>query len=212
MAFLFSPFGRVSLGQFWLYFLLPMFLAQVVAVVIDTSVFKAGLDPETLSPRVGPLSILVGLFYLWPSFAVTIKRYHDHNMTGWWVPGSILLTAVAITSGLFAMGPSLIGMGSGTPLAFLAFVPSALGVLWLFVMLYLWPGQSGGNAHGPNPSGRSAEFDYGFQPEARDQNQVEPDEAGPAPIPAFSANTPRFNLDDPRPKHGPRVSFGHRGG
>lgn len=165
MGFLFSPFGRVSLGQFWLYYILPAFAASIVANIIDILVFGT---PSFLS-------LIVSLFFLWPSIAVSMKRFHDHGMTGWWVLGHGVIGIVAIVSGVFAFGPTVTGMGEESLFAFMVFVPSILGALGLSAMLYLVPGRAGGNVHGPDPAGRSPAlskvveqaFDAPPQPAAR---------------------------------------------
>lgn len=200
MLFLFSPFGRVSLGQFWLKFLLPMLAAQIVAALADVMFFGA---PSLLS-------MAVGFFYLWPSFAVTIKRFHDHGMTGFWILGHSLLGGVAIVSGVMALGPVVADM-QGDGAALLIFVPSLLGVLWLSSLVYLLPGSRSANAYGDEPTGRGyhphadnfkAHDTWAQLQAARDREEDEANASGrrhanPAPASLLAA--------------GARPTFGRRG-
>lgn len=199
MGFLFSPFGRVSLGQFWLLFLLPLLAVQIAAAIGDTIFFDMRVNAQTGLPQSGPLSIMVGLFYFWPSIAVPVKRYHDHGMTGWWIIGAALVAAVAIVSGAFAFAPQILNMGEGSPLAFLIFIPSVLATIWLHGLIYVWPGQRSGNVHGPGPAHidevRAFEEDIMSQAEAQ---------------PVYRPSDPvRFNQETPA-RVGPRVSFGQK--
>jgi uncharacterized membrane protein YhaH (DUF805 family) len=84
--FLFSAQGRVSIGEFWLKWALPVI---VVTVVLEIICF-ALLDPSAGSIIVG----IYGLALLWPSIAIYIKRAHDRGRSGWF----ILLFLVPIVS------------------------------------------------------------------------------------------------------------------
>ncbi len=68
--------------------------------------------------------ITYSLFILIPSIAISVRRLHDLNLTGWLYVGFALLTAVPI-------------LGLLAPL--------------LFVIVMLLPGSSGANAYGDDP-------------------------------------------------------------
>jgi uncharacterized membrane protein YhaH (DUF805 family) len=71
---LFSPEGRIGRKTYWLYGYLPLTLGFIIAVVL--------YGPADAGAVVG-LIIYLGLIY--PSIAVSIKRWHDRDKSGWWV-------------------------------------------------------------------------------------------------------------------------------
>lgn len=172
--FLFSPNGRVSRSGIWLKFLLPYILLSIAASIIDRSIGTAwmmksgeGYAHMWMLHRHGPVAALLGLFYLWPSFAVPIKRYHDRGMTGWWVLFSILLLIPGIVVGAIGVAHSGITMENihaidPSQLNHGALLHMVGGMLWclliaviFFVILYVLPGHQGENKYGPDPRGGS---------------------------------------------------------
>lgn len=94
--------GRSSRTEFWVYFLV---LYTVMAVIIGVplfalgamAAFEAGVDPSggallTLVP--GGLLVLAAII---PSIAVTVRRLHDSDKSGW----LYLLTCVPYVGWLF---------------------------------------------------------------------------------------------------------------
>jgi len=66
--------GRARRSEYWL-FTLFIFIAAFVASIIDTVVFG------------GEAPVLVGILALGliiPSLAVTVRRLHDTDRSGWW--------------------------------------------------------------------------------------------------------------------------------
>jgi uncharacterized membrane protein YhaH (DUF805 family) len=158
MGFLFSPFGRVSLGQFWFWFLLPVFIANVFAAVIDIVAFE--IAPE----ETGPVAALLGFALAWPSIAVSVKRYHDHGMTGWWVLIGAITLGIATASGLATVA-LWADPGAAPPLLMvLTFAISAVLALWVLARCYLLPGDPRSNEHGPPPGDRR-ETAYALTPD-----------------------------------------------
>src|SRR5579862_892283 len=88
---LFSFHGRISRSEYWLKgVLLGGFLwgiAIVVGVMIDGALGNINLnspdDPNSRGAIVGALVLLFGLF--WPNLAIQVKRWHDHDKSGWFV-------------------------------------------------------------------------------------------------------------------------------
>jgi len=73
------------------------------------------------------LVMLWGLFVFIPSMAVTVRRLHDRDMSGWWYGGALIASFVPLVNVL------------------------ALPVfLFVFVMMFL-PGTPGPNRYGPDP-------------------------------------------------------------
>ncbi|HMQ92720.1 MAG TPA: DUF805 domain-containing protein [Amaricoccus sp.] len=71
--------GRAPRSEFW-WWTLAVLIAVLVAGLLDGLLFGA---PEGESVR--PISGLLGLAILLPNLAVTVRRLHDTDRTGWWV-------------------------------------------------------------------------------------------------------------------------------
>ena len=71
--------GRARRKEYW-FFILFNLIASVVLTVID---FMTGLLDAELG--IGLLSGLYSLAVLVPSLAVTVRRLHDTDRSGWWL-------------------------------------------------------------------------------------------------------------------------------
>ncbi len=69
--------GRSQRAEFW-YFMLFYMLIYIAVVFIETAV---GLNAS----GVGILSLIFSLAMFLPSLAVSVRRLHDTDRTGWWV-------------------------------------------------------------------------------------------------------------------------------
>lgn len=67
--------GRAARSEFWWYVLFYL-LVQLVAAVLDVALF-----PEL---AFGVFETIAGLALLLPSIAVTARRLHDTDRSGWW--------------------------------------------------------------------------------------------------------------------------------
>lgn len=70
--------GRAARSEYW-YWVLFVVLLTIVAWLIDMTVF--GFN----TTGVNPISVIVGLATLLPGLAVSVRRLHDIDRTGWWV-------------------------------------------------------------------------------------------------------------------------------
>jgi uncharacterized membrane protein YhaH (DUF805 family) len=71
--------GRAQRSAYW-YWTLFAFIASAIALAIDALIFGVNLE--------GGLNIvqtIVGLALLLPGLAVSIRRLHDLDRTGWWI-------------------------------------------------------------------------------------------------------------------------------
>jgi len=66
--------GRVSRRTFWLYGVLALLVIAMVAVGLLDAV---GVNAQLAGG-------LVNLVLAWPVIAVSAKRWHDYNRSGWW--------------------------------------------------------------------------------------------------------------------------------
>ncbi|WP_454887026.1 DUF805 domain-containing protein [Sphingomonas oryzagri] len=86
-----------------------------------------------------------------PSIAVSVRRLHDVNRSGWWMVAPLLLLGVAMVSALARLGAtpdaSMLGFGIFFMVAML------IGVV-LSILLLVWAcmhGTIGPNRFGPDP-------------------------------------------------------------
>ncbi|GAB7078387.1 DUF805 domain-containing protein [Megalodesulfovibrio paquesii] len=89
--------GRASRAEFW-YWALFVWLLSLAAMAVDTFLAN-GASPE---PGMQLCSTLVSLATMLPGLAVTVRRLHDVNRSGWWflvaftVVGCLLLLYWAV--------------------------------------------------------------------------------------------------------------------
>ncbi len=76
--FLWSAKGRITRSDYWLRFVLPYTIGLIVVVVLDVML---GLGT---SSGYGIITIIYSLIFIYPSFVIMIKRWHDRDKSGWW--------------------------------------------------------------------------------------------------------------------------------
>ena len=81
--------GRVSRRQFWLHGVLAL---VGVALAAHALLGIARVPSQTAE-------LLVNLLLLWPALAVSVKRWHDRDKSGWWV----LLNLLPLLGWLWAL-------------------------------------------------------------------------------------------------------------
>lgn len=101
--------GRASRSEYW-YWVLFAFIVAVVSTILDVAIFPYS--------DTGPIETITGLLLLLPGVAMSVRRLHDIDRTGWWVLitftiiGIILLIIWACmrgTSGNNRFGPDPLG-------------------------------------------------------------------------------------------------------
>ncbi len=95
----FSLHGRLSRRQFWLFGVLALLgLALLAHALLGIA-----------RVRVHTADLIVNLLLVWPALAVSVKRWHDRDKSGWWV----LLNLVPVIGWLWAWVDN--GFLRGTP-------------------------------------------------------------------------------------------------
>ncbi len=85
----FSLQGRISRGEFWLYGVLALSgLALLGFALLDIARVRASTAER-----------IVNLLLVWPALAVSVKRWHDRDKSGWWV----LLNLVPVIGWVWAL-------------------------------------------------------------------------------------------------------------
>lgn len=133
--------GRASRAEYWWWYLFNFLI--------------------TLIPIVGIIAIFVNLI---PSLAVTVRRYHDSNHSGFHLLGQFLLlfltvvltivfagvgTLSAVFEDFTSAGLSVIGIIS------IWFISGTICLVW-WLVLCLRPSTPGDNRYGPNPYGHGS--------------------------------------------------------
>ncbi len=135
--------GRAPRAEYWWYFLGTM-IAYIVVMIVENIV---GLD-GTVGPY-GPLSLILMLGLLGPGLAVTVRRLHDTNRSGWWI---LIAVIPYFILGVLAAGTIASGsMGAMASVGLLGLVAMA-GAIVLLVFMVL-PGTKGDNRFGADPYG-----------------------------------------------------------
>jgi uncharacterized membrane protein YhaH (DUF805 family) len=71
--------GRAARSEFW-YFVLFTIIAGIIAQILDAYLFPL----HVVARGFGPLSTLTTLALFLPGLAVSVRRLHDIDRTGWW--------------------------------------------------------------------------------------------------------------------------------
>lgn len=140
--------GRSRRKEFWMFQLLNLLVALVFAgpfffSFMSASIAAAGnpgaeaaLAENIFAGGLGLSTIGVGIYAIYalaiiiPSIAVTVRRFHDRDMSGWWYLGLLLAGMIPVVG----------------------FIGSI--VMLVFMVL---PGTAGSNRFGPDPKDPYAE-------------------------------------------------------
>lgn len=143
--------GRSRRKEYWMYTLglvLLYFVMFVVMIALGGSALMSGAsDPTAMTAVImslGAFGIVFGLVYLAlliPTLAVTIRRLHDTDRTGWWVAAPIGVVVVM----------AIVGDSSSALNLILSLVYAAVGIA-LLVFMFL-DGTKGPNRYGEDPKG-----------------------------------------------------------
>ena len=95
----FSLDGRISRREFWLYGVLALLgLALLGHALLGIARVRADTAER-----------IVNLLLVWPALAVSVKRWHDRDKSGWWV----LINLLPVIGWLWALIDN--GLLRGTP-------------------------------------------------------------------------------------------------
>jgi uncharacterized membrane protein YhaH (DUF805 family) len=153
--------GRARRSEYW-YFYLFTVLAGLAAGILDAILTGSTGTSETFKNSGGPIEAVLNIALLLPTLAVTVRRLHDTNHSGWLLLGFIAYAVVAVI--VFIAGVGLAAAGGaqpqfGSPMAIVGIV-LLLGIfgfaIYLFVLMVL-SGTPGDNHYGPDPKGPSVD-------------------------------------------------------
>jgi len=149
--------GRSSRSEFW-FFILFYIIIVILATVIDATILGS-----QMGQGIGILSGIVMLVHIIPGLAVSVRRLHDIDRTGFWVLLFVLAPALIWIVGLLIMGGSILMMMGGTDasaaagfatmgMGFLVIGLIILAIVILAIVFYVTPGTLGPNTYGPPPA------------------------------------------------------------
>lgn len=167
--------GRSRRQEFWMFMLLQFLIWMVAVVAMMMMGFGAlsmgGVNPDG-TPRLGGMAGLfasMGVFFvilgiIWlalfiPSIAVSVRRLHDTDRTGFWLllPPAIYVAAIAVVL-TGAANQSSTMTAIGVILSLLQWVASIV-----LLVFYCLPGTNGPNRYGPDPLGGVGNLSQTFQ-------------------------------------------------
>ncbi len=131
--------GRSRRMEYWMYQLLNVIVMCVLVVIIFGGIpWEAFADPESLEAQAAKPGALfwvgLGLIMIWalgtfiPSIAVTVRRLHDRDMSGWWYLGLIVASLIPLINIIASIA---------------------------FLVLMVLPGTPGENRYGADPLGQA---------------------------------------------------------
>lgn len=166
--------GRARRAEYWWFFLYLIFAqflygfavqyAATAYIVASPALAQVVMQLDAATPQAVITRIMgtPGLLYPWiaalagqfllfglPQLAVTVRRLHDTDRTGWLIFVPLLASVAAI--GVMVFG-ALLSMftGGGVMLVLVAALMPLAASIWFFVLLCL-PGTHGDNRFGPDP-------------------------------------------------------------
>jgi uncharacterized membrane protein YhaH (DUF805 family) len=154
--------GRSRRTEYWMFFLFQILLMVafwVLLAIVGGGALMSGGDPTALAAAGGAVMLvsvlygLVSLALLIPGIAVTVRRLHDTNRTGWWVLAPIAgYVIMLIGTVMVASSPDNPGLGG--ILALVGGLTALVLALVLLVFMFL-EGTRGPNNYGPDPKGEA---------------------------------------------------------
>jgi uncharacterized membrane protein YhaH (DUF805 family) len=153
--------GRSRRMEYWMFqlFMFLVYMAMMVLMmVLGGGAMMSGGDPSAMMAAGGAALIIGGFYMLFalamfiPALAVSVRRLHDTNRSGWWIlaplSGYVIMLIGAMTAGT---GDNA---GIGGILAMIGMVMViGLGIT-LLVFMFL-EGTRGPNQYGPDPKGEA---------------------------------------------------------
>lgn len=131
--------GRSRRLEYWMFTLLNVIVVTVLfALIFSSTGMMIAADPASdlfeeggaMAGGVGLLIALYALIVFIPSIAVTVRRLHDRDLSGWWYLGFIIASMIPVVG-------------------FLAWIA--------FVVVMALPGTPGENRFGPDPKDPNSE-------------------------------------------------------
>jgi uncharacterized membrane protein YhaH (DUF805 family) len=172
MEYMFMPLkryaefsGRSRRMEFWMWklftFLVGLVFWVLLMVMAGGAMMMGGGDPDSMGALGGGALLLLGLYVLFalgtiiPDLAVTVRRLHDTNRSGWWILAPLapyLVLLVSFLGGVASGNEG--GLAAAGVIAILCML--AVFVLGIVLLVFLFlDGTRGPNRFGPDPKGHN---------------------------------------------------------
>lgn len=155
--------GRSRRMEYWMFqlfmFLVYMAMMVLMMVVGGGAILMASGDPGAALAAGGAVMVIFALYFLFalamfiPSLAVSIRRLHDTNRSGWWILAPIA-GYVLMLVGAMMVAASPDNPGLGGIVAMIGGIAALILALALLVFMFL-EGTRGPNNYGPDPKGEA---------------------------------------------------------
>ena len=125
--------GRAARSEYWWFQLLNLLVLLPAAILVGVGVGSASVQGMEAASSSTPFLIGVTMIVFWvliafvPSLSVGVRRFHDHNVSGWWYVGLVVVSMMP----------------------YIGFI-ATLAILWVTVRAGTW----GPNNFGPDPVNR----------------------------------------------------------
>jgi uncharacterized membrane protein YhaH (DUF805 family) len=157
---LFSFKGRIRRLHWWVASLAAGGVAAIAMAILEAAARASGhaiidSDTQQIEPTgiFGLAMTVVGLANMWVAFALSVKRLHDRDRSGWWLLWQILILTVAVILIVVAIAVPKEQGALWYALAGAASLAAFLISLWLFVEIGFLRGTRRPNRYGPDPLG-----------------------------------------------------------
>lgn len=162
--------GRSRRMEFWMFMLFQVILYGGLFTVFLAATGAAASGSNGMASAgaaiMGFVGLMISFFLIWlallvPSLAVTVRRLHDTNRSGWWFGAYFLMNiGMNVVSG--AMMTAL-GQGADSPEQMMMAMGGLFGIMGLAMLIYalvllvffFLDGTPGPNRYGPDPKGRA---------------------------------------------------------
>lgn len=145
--------GRARASEYWYWSLFCVIVSFAVGGIAGFGMVASDSSGD-MTVNTG-LSNLVNVVLFLPSLAVTVRRLHDTNRSGWWLvlPGALSVVTILLFITAFGMG--VVGVLSDSPDSGQGLTAGAagfaiaggvvgLGTLATWIMLIVWCASDGG--------------------------------------------------------------------
>ena len=157
---LFSFKGRINRKPWWLASLGAGFTASLLSAILEALARSSGetiVNPVThqFEPTgiFGLAISLIALANAWIAFALSAKRLHDRDRTGWWLLWQLLVILLAVFLTVVAFAVPKEQGAVWYALAGAAVLVAFIISVWLFVQIGFLRGTQGPNRFGLDPLG-----------------------------------------------------------
>ncbi|MDZ7906268.1 MAG: DUF805 domain-containing protein [Cypionkella sp.] len=111
--------GRASRSEYWWFglgFMLYMLAATALFFLVNGATGGFGMDRgiSVLGGLIGAVAAIGYLALIVPAIAVTVRRFHDYNLSGWWVLAGLVLSALPMIGIIASIAMFVISVLKGT--------------------------------------------------------------------------------------------------